>query len=137
MKARSLARTIVLQALYELDFTQHSFSRVIAKRIEERKDLLSPRGVEFADALGQGIIKNIDKLDALTTKFAPDWPIDQMASIDRNILRIAIYELLFNKETPSKVVANEAVELAKQFGSDAAPAFINGVIGTIISNQTQ
>jgi len=137
MKARSLARTIVLQALYELDFTQHSFLYVITKRIEEKKESLSPRGAEFANVLGQGIIENIDKLDALTAQFAPDWPLDQMASIDRNILRIAIYELLFNKETPGKVVANEAVELAKRFGSDTAPAFVNGVIGAIISNQTQ
>ena len=137
MKARSLARTIVLQALYELDFTQHTFSYVIAKRIEERESVLSPRGAEFANTLGQGIIENIDKIDALTTQFAPDWPLDQMASIDRNILRIAIYELLFHKETPSKVVANEAVELAKHFGSDTAPAFVNGVIGAIISNRTQ
>ncbi len=137
MKARTLARTIVLQALYELDFTQHSFSQVIAKRIQDDAESLSPRGVEFANILGRGVIENIDELDALTAQFAPDWPLDQMASIDRNILRIAIYELLFQKETPGKVVANEAVELAKHFGSDATPAFVNGVIGTIMAQQTQ
>lgn len=137
MKARTLARTIVLQALYELDFTQHPLSQVIAKRIQDESQSLSPKGVDFAMTLGQGVIDNVEELDALTVQFAPDWPLDQMASIDRNILRIAIYELLFNKDTPGKVVANEAVELAKHFGGDTTPAFVNGVIGAIISEQTQ
>ena len=88
-------------------------------------------GVEFARALVHGVIAYLPYMDRLIARFAPEWPLDQMAVIDRNILRIAMYEFLVTDETPVKVAINEAVELAKVYGSDSAPRFINGVLGTL------
>jgi transcription antitermination protein NusB len=88
-------------------------------------------GIDFAQMLVHGVIEYQDDMDRLITRFAPEWPLDQMAVIDRNILRIAMYEFLVTDETPVKVAINEAVELAKVYGSDSAPRFINGVLGTL------
>lgn len=88
-------------------------------------------GVEFASQLVTGVIAYIDDIDRLIARYAPEWPLDQMAVIDRNILRIAIYEFLILGETPVKVAINEAVELAKLYASDSAPRFINGVLGSL------
>jgi len=92
---------------------------------------MASAGVEFASALIQGVIEHQASMDDLIARFAPEWPLDQMAVIDRNILRIAIYEFLISEETPVKVAINEAVELAKIYGADSAPRFINGVLGTL------
>lgn len=92
-------------------------------------------GVEFAERLIHGVVAYQDKMDTLIARYAPEWPLDQMAVIDRNILRIAIYEFLVTDETPVKVAINEAVELAKVYGSDSAPRFINGVLGTLADHQ--
>ena len=94
-------------------------------------------GVKFASQLLQGVIEHQEEMDVLISRYAPEWPLDQMAVIDRNILRIAIYEFLINGNTPVKVAINEAVELAKTYGSDSAPRFINGVLGTIADQTTQ
>lgn len=88
-------------------------------------------GVEFASQLVTGVIANLIEIDKLIARYAPEWPLDQMAVIDRNILRIAIYEFLVLGETPVKVAINEAVELAKLYASDSAPRFINGVLGSL------
>jgi len=88
-------------------------------------------GVDFASHLVQGTIGHLEEMDKLISRYAPEWPLDQMAVIDRNILRIAIFEFLIDGETPVKVAINEAVELAKTYGSDSAPRFINGVLGTL------
>ena len=88
-------------------------------------------GTAFASELVQGVIQYQDEMDKLISRYAPEWPLEQMAVIDRNILRIAIFEFLIDGGTPVKVAINEAVELAKTYGSDSAPRFINGVLGTL------
>ena len=88
-------------------------------------------GADFASYLVQGTIAHLEEMDMLIARYAPEWPLDQMAVIDRNILRIAIFEFLIDGQTPVKVAINEAVELAKTYGSDSAPRFINGVLGTL------
>jgi N utilization substance protein B len=102
---------------------------VLSRRLLEQP--IEKAGAEFTSKLTQGVAEYQAKMDAVIARFAPEWPLDQMAVIDRNILRMAIYEFLIDGETPVKVAINEAVELAKTYGSDSAPRFINGVLGTL------
>ncbi len=129
MKARRKARALALQALYETDFTGHASSEVLSQRLEEQP--LSPEGEAFARQLVAGVLEHAPELDKQITKHAPEWPLDQMAVIDRNILRIALWEFSLERQTPMKVAINEAVELAKQFGSESAARFVNGVLGAV------
>lgn len=129
MNARRRARRIALQGLYELDFTQHSPEYALGCRIKEQP--LPEAATSFAFHLVEGVVDCIPELDQVMAELAPEWPVDQIAVIDRNILRIAIYELLFDLDTPPKVAINEAVELAKMFGSDSSPRFVNGVLGSL------
>ncbi len=129
MKTRRRARRVTLEALYEYDIVGHSPGEAFQHRLLEAP--MASSGVEFASSLIQGVIEYQSTMDALIARFAPEWPLDQMAVIDRNILRIAIYEFLVSEETPVKVAINEAVELAKIYGADSAPRFINGVLGTL------
>jgi N utilization substance protein B len=129
MKARRRARAIVLQALYELDFTNHSPEYVLGCRLKDRP--LPESATAFAFHLVEGTREHTDQLDRVVAQLAPEWPVEQIAVVDRNILRIAIYELLFDTDTPPKVAINEAVELAKMFGSDSSPRFVNGVLGSL------
>jgi N utilization substance protein B len=119
----------VLQALYEIDTTHHPVGTVLDQRLAE--DPLPDEGEAFARELITGVIKHQAELDELIQRYAPEWPVDQMAVVDRNVLRIAIYEFFISKATPIKVAINEAVELAKLFGSDSAPRFVNGVLGAL------
>jgi len=128
---RRQARITALQTLYELDCTQHKAEQALSCLTAEQS--LPPEAVDFAGKLVQGVLQNKSKLDSFVSRFAPSFPVEQMSIIDRNILRIAIYEILINNNTPVKVAINEAVELAKSFGSDASPRLINGVLGTIAS----
>jgi len=129
MKARRQARAIVLQCLYELDYTDHNFDDAFQNRLLDQP--LSPRGRNFAYQLGKGISSNSHRLDSVISKLAPEWPINQIAPIDRNILRLAVYELVLDVGVPPKVAINEAVELAKTFGSESSPRFVNGVLGSL------
>jgi transcription antitermination protein NusB len=129
MKTRRRARRATLEALYEFDIADHPPGEVLQRRISENP--MEKAGVEFASRLMQGVVANQDGMDRLIERYAPEWPLDQMAVIDRNILRMAIYEFIISDETPVKVAINEAVELAKTYGSDSAPRFINGVLGTL------
>lgn len=129
MKARRRARRIVLEALYEIDLARHPPHEVLNRRIQDKQ--LESAAIEFAYKLLNGVLANQDNMDHLIRRYAPEWPLNQMAIIDRNVLRIAIYEFLIDTETPIKVAINEAVELAKLYGSDSAPRFINGVLGTL------
>jgi transcription antitermination protein NusB len=129
MKTRRRARRATLEALYEFDIAEHPPGEVLQRRISENP--MEKAGVEFASRLMQGVVANQDGMDRLIERYAPEWPLDQMAVIDRNILRMAIYEFIISDETPVKVAINEAVELAKTYGSDSAPRFINGVLGTL------
>jgi N utilization substance protein B len=131
MKVRRRARAIVLQTLYELDFTNHQLKAALEARFEE---YLLPEAAEgFARSLTMGVQAYRTYLDSVVSDLAPEWPIDQIAAVDRNILRIAVYELLFDSEIPPKVAINEAVELAKMFGSESSPRFVNGVLGSLVS----
>lgn len=133
MKIRRQARIVALQTLFEVDSVNHPAELVLAQRLEEKP--LPADGEAFARQLVQGVLKHRRDLDEIIISIAPDWPLEQMAIIDRNILRIAIYEITVDEQTPIKVAINEAVELAKLFGSDSSRRFVNGVLGTLASRQ--
>ncbi len=130
MKARRRARTIAIQALYEIDCAHHPPELVLQQRLEENE--ISEATANFARHLTLGVLQYQDLLDPFIQRYAPEWPLEQMAYIDRNILRMALYEFAVTQETPVKVVINEAVELAKQFGSDSSSRFVNGVLGALV-----
>jgi N utilization substance protein B len=135
MKARRKARALALQALYELDCTKHPAEEVLAERLAEQP--LPPELEAFARGLVAGVRASGAALDELIHRHAPEWPLEQMALIDRNILRVALWEFAVDRSTPTKVAINEAVELAKQYGSDSAPRFINGVLGALAAKETE
>jgi N utilization substance protein B len=135
VEVRRKARSMALQALYEIDCTGHIVDEVLNERLIEEP--LGQRAESFLTALVKGVVQNQPALDRLIHQHAPDWPVEQMAIIDRNILRIAIYELALSEKIPLKVAINEAVVLAKTFGSDSTPRFINGVLGTLSTKQDQ
>jgi N utilization substance protein B len=126
---RRKAREVALQALYEMDVSDHASDSVIKRSIEVCA--LTPDGESFTRGLLEGVVNNRGKIDEQIHSFAPAWPLEQMSAIDRNILRLAIFELLHSKSVPVKVAINEAVELAKSFGADSSPRFINGVLSSI------
>lgn len=129
MKARRRARRLTLEVLYEYDVAAHAPGEVLQRRLDEQP--VERAVAEFAGELLFGVVETQEQMDMLISRYAPEWPLEQMAVIDRNILRIAIYEFLIDGSTPTKVAINEAVELAKMYGSDSAPRFINGVLGTL------
>ena len=135
MKPRTRARGLALQVLYEVDMTNHPPAEVFRARLEETPlpDDLS----EFTRQIIFGVTPLTHELDELIAKYASEWPLDQIAAIDRNILRMAFWEFAVNRETPVKVAINEAVELAKQFGSDSAPRFVNGVLGSLAEHHNE
>ena len=133
MKPRTRARSLALQVLYEVDMANHPPADVFRARLEESS--LSDELSEFARKIIFGVLPRTTDLDQLIAKYAPEWPFEQVAAIDRNILRIALWEFAVFHETPVKVAINEAVELAKEFGSDSAPRFVNGVLGALADHQ--
>ena len=133
MKIRRRARMAAIQALYEVDLTDHLPEDVVARRIEDEK--LPPNGADFARHLVLGVMQSKERLDGMIHLHAPEWPIEQMSPIDRNVLRLALFEFGLDGQTPVKVAINEAVELAKTFGSDSAPRFVNGVLGSLAGKQ--
>jgi len=135
MKSRTRARGLALQVLYEVDMANHPPAEVFRARLEELP--LTDELAEFARLIIFGVIPRIHDLDEMIAKYAPEWPLDQVAAIDRNILRMAFWEFAVQRETPLKVAINEAVELAKQFGSDSAPRFINGVLGSLAEHKDE
>jgi len=132
MKSRTKARSIALQVLYEVDLSGHKPGIVLADRFERFK--IDTTQKEFISLIVSGIVANKTALDEFIADFAPDWPLEQVAFIDRNLLRLALWEISVYKKTPVKVVVNEAVELAKIYGGDGSPRFINGVLGALIDN---
>ena len=139
MKSRTRARALALQVLYEVDMTDHLPGDVLAQRLEDEhaqgQDSLNQELVEFAHQIIFGVYPLSQKMDDVIAEYAPEWPFDQIAAIDRNILRIAVWEFSITGITPLKVAINEAVELAKLYGSDNAPRFINGVLGSLADHQ--
>jgi transcription antitermination protein NusB len=133
MKSRTRARSIALQVLYENDIVNHPPADVLFQRLEETP--ISEELAEFARQIVFGVLPLTQDLDQIIAKYAPEWPLDQIAAIDRNILRVACWEFAVQRETPVKVAINEAVELAKMYGSDSAPRFVNGVLGSLAEHQ--
>jgi transcription antitermination protein NusB len=127
--ARHKSREVALQVLYEIDSVGHdaeeSMSRILS-RIEVSEDI-----ARFSRDLVKGVIQNREQLDQNIRDFAPAWPLDQISIVDRNVLRLAIFEILHDNKIPVKVAINEAVELAKTFGSNNSSRFVNGVLGSV------
>jgi N utilization substance protein B len=130
MKPRTRARGIALQALYEIDLTGHNPGDVLAERLADGP--LEESLVNFTSEIVLGVLPILQRLDTIIARHAPEWPLDQVAAIDRNILRIALWEIAVSNQTPMKVAINEAVELAKVFGSESTPRFVNGVLGSLV-----
>lgn len=131
MANRHLSRTVAMQSLYEWDFNE---------RVKPLLEITDFNVKQFAPGLDdpafifdliKGVEKHLDEIDGIIVKTAPEWPLEQITVIDRNILRLGIYELMFAKEVPPKVAINEAVELGKAFGGESSGKFINGVLGTL------
>jgi N utilization substance protein B len=133
MKPRTRARSLALQVLYETDLSTHLPGDVLRTRLEETT--LPPDLAEFARGIVFGVMPLRETLDRVIAKYAPEWPMDQVAAIDRNILRMACWEFAVSGDTPVKVAINEAVELAKMFGSDSTARFVNGVLGTLVDHE--
>lgn len=135
MKPRTKARSLALQVLYEVDVANHPPAEVFRERLEATP--LNDALAEFARQIVFGVLPIAEKLDEVIARYAPEWPLDQIPVIDRNILRIASWEFGVQRETPEKVAINEAVELAKAYGSDSAPRFINGVLGSLTKHKNE
>ncbi len=144
MSNRHLGRTVAMQTLYQMDFRDPfylNYAKFQDKKIlEEIKNLTDKNIHDFAPGINEkdfiknivnGVIKNIVEIDKQISKHAPEWPINQITNIDRNILRIGIYELVYDDSIPSKVAINEAIELAKTFGGESSGKFVNGVLGSV------
>ncbi|MBX3049405.1 MAG: transcription antitermination factor NusB [Anaerolineales bacterium] len=135
MKPRTRARSLALQALYEIDLTDHLPGHVLQVRFSEHQ--LEQELEEFARHLVLGVLPLRQRLDAYIAEHAPEWPIDQVSVIDRNLIRMAVWEFAVSGETPVKVAINEAVELAKRYGSDSSSRFVNGVLGSLADRREE
>lgn len=132
MSNRHLARTIALQTLYQWDFNNYQSDQIdetIRRNLKEFAPQFNDNG--FIENLVKGVVKNQNEIDGLITKYAPEWPLEQITMVDRNVLRIGIQEMKYDDDIPEKVAINEAIELAKTFGGESSGKFVNGVLGTI------
>ena len=145
MSSRHLLRSVAMQSLYEWDFesslikddnqkkkfNKDKLDKIVKDNIEEYDTKIENN--DFVTELVSGVFKNMQEIDSLIKKFAPEWPLEQIMIIDRNILRLGIYELMFSKrkDVPAKVAINEAIELAKTFGGRSSGKFVNGVLGSL------
>ena len=127
--ARRKARTLALQALYEIDSARHKPEEAVGYLLADAR--LSAENISFVRELVSGVVENRERIDENIRRFAPAWPIEQISIVDKNILRLAIFEILIDNRVPVKVAINEAVELAKEFGSDNSSKFVNGVLGAV------
>jgi len=135
MKSRTRARALALQVLYEFDIASHPPGDVLRHRLEEED--FSDELAEFARQIIFGVLPLAADLDRIIAVYAPEWPLEQIAAIDRNILRLACWEFTVQGETPLKVAINEAVELAKLYGSESSPRFVNGVLGSLADHHRE
>ena len=132
MSNRHLARTIAMQTLYMWDFNgqqEKNLDELVKKNLREFAPGFDDEN--FSESTVHGVIKNLGMIDQYIQKYAPDWPLDQITAVDRNVLRLGIYEMLFNKEIPERVAINEAIEIAKAYGGESSGKFVNGVLGAI------
>ncbi len=135
MKVRRRARIVVFQTLFEVDLVGHAPDTSLQQRLKDVS--LPPAGVDFAKHLLKGVLYYSEAFDAVIQRIAPEWPIAQIAVVDRNILRLAAFEILVDDDVPPKVAINEAVELAKAFGSESSSRFVNGVLGTLFGDKDE
>lgn len=135
MKSRTKARGIALQVLYEFDLTGHPLGNILENRLQD--EALDESLSDFTRQIVTGVAPIINQLDDVISRHAPEWPLDQVAVVDRNILRIALWEFAVSHNTPIKVAINEAIELAKIYGSDNSSRFINGVLGALVDHQAE
>jgi N utilization substance protein B len=141
MKVRRKARALALQVLFEIDSVGHSLDTALPRRLTDAqeeeeaagREPMPPEGGAFVRTLVRGVVEHQKELDDLIARHAPEYPVDQLAIVDRNVLRLAFYELMNMGDVPVKVAINEAVELAKLYGSDSAPRFVNGVLGAYLA----
>ncbi len=129
-RLRRRARRALLQVLYEVDASGHSVEESLRWVLEQLS--LDEENVSFIEAIAKGVVENRERLDREIRRYAPTWPVPQLPVVDRNILRIAIYEVQVAQQVPPKVAINEAVELAKNFGTESLPRFVNGVLGSLM-----
>lgn len=132
---RREARMLVLQSLCEADIAAHEVEDVLARLVEENQILEDVE--QFSSDLVSNVLVNRVELDNIITSYASDWPLEQMALVDRNLLRMSLAEILWGSDSPQAVVINEAIELAKGFGADGSPGFVNGVLGAFLESRTE
>ncbi|MBU1663325.1 transcription antitermination factor NusB [Patescibacteria group bacterium] len=138
MSNRHLARTIAMQTLFSWDFNgkqEKDLTDLIEQNFKQFAPTFNDHG--FVKRIINGVIKHEAEIDSYITKYATEWPLDQITIVDRNILRIGIYELLFDQDIPAKVAINEAIEIAKVFGGESSGKFVNGVLGAIYKNTAE
>ena len=132
--SRRESRVLVLQSLCEADIVPHEVMDVLARLVEENHILEDVE--QFSSDLVSNVLVNRVELDNIITSYASDWPLEQMALVDRNVLRMSLAEILWGGEAPQAAVINEAIELAKGFGSERSPGFVNGVLGAFLESRT-
>ncbi len=139
MSNRHLARSIAMQSLYQWDFRNQNVSleEALRRNLAEFAPGLDQEDQSFAVEIIEGVRKHLAEVDAIIVKYAPEWPLNQITLVDRNVLRVGVYELKFNQAIPSKVAINEAIELAKTFGGESSGRFINGVLGAIYKKMSE
>ena len=130
---RHLARTCVMQTIFELEFNGGEPEKILDRVLNEFAPKLTE--VDFAKETLKGVLKHQKNIEEIISKHAPQWPIDKIARIDRSILEIGVYEILYSKEVPDVVSINEAIEIAKHYGDDNSPKFINGVLSSIMNKE--
>lgn len=133
MAKRHTSRTLAMQTLYEWDFNRYDAAQ-LTELYEHNREEFASEGFDddgFAQSIIDGVIKNQKEIDSLIIEYAPEWPLEQITTVDRNILRMGIYELMFTPDIPSKVAIDEAIELAKTYGGESSGKFVNGVLGAI------
>lgn len=135
MASRHLARSIAMQSLYEWDFysRQPDLTQIVDRNIKEFGPGLQDGNKDFVRRLASGVASNLMQLNAIIEKAAPEWPLEHITVVDRNVLRLGLYELIYGnkEEVPPKVAINEAIELAKNFSGESSGKFVNGVLGTV------
>ena len=133
MATRHLIRTIIIQSFYEWDFYNRAtdLTKIIERNLKDLgQDIDEP---DFVWRIAKGIVEHLPEIDKVLEKAAPEWPLNQIAIVDRNVLRLGLYELIYAdpNEVPPRVAINEAIEIAKNYGGENSPKFINGVLGTV------
>jgi len=132
---RRKARIAALKVLFEVDSARHAPDQIMDRLLEESP--LPEGAADFAGHLVHGVLANRRRLDEIIRKNAPAWPLEQVAAVDRSILRLAIFEIVIDNMVPMRAAINEAVELAKEFGGEASPKFVNGVLGSVAATGTR